>query len=128
MLNMNNKIRHRRNAMANDFVEIMFELESKNQDDYTGKFDDYLLKMFTEKEVIEKIVVISNCHCCKKHSIHKSESYLYLDQCSCKCRHYRRWLYRCLYKYSCSVKPKQKWECPVIEECESEKDDEAIYE
>jgi hypothetical protein len=109
----------------------MYELESKLQDDWEDNYDDfsdYLLTLFTEKEFIEKLVVIGNCHCCKKHSIQVSNSCPYLENCLCKCRHFRRWLYKCLYKYAIPEVPAQNTGFQVIEECESEEDNESGIE
>ena len=100
VVQINNMIRERRNAMANDFVSTMFELESNEQKNWIEKyekFNEYLLTLYTEKELIEKLVVIENCHCCIKHSIHKTEN---VKTCSCKCKHFRDSLYECLTAYS----------------------------
>jgi hypothetical protein len=102
----------------------MIDLDNKLQDNWRDKYIDsrnYLMILFTEKEIIEKMVVIGNCHCCKKHSINESEYYKYVENCLCKCRHYRRLLYRCLNPY---VRiPNQRYQYPVIDECESDEED-----
>ena len=62
-------------------------------------FGDYLHEKLTIEEKLKTFKILTNCTCCKRHQdfygINK-QNYAKSPRCSCKCRHYSRWLHRFL--------------------------------
>ena len=62
-------------------------------------FGEYLYEKLTTEEKLKSFKILTNCTCCKRHQdLHgiNKQNYVGCRRCSCKCRHYSRWLRRFL--------------------------------
>ena len=77
------------------FLEILQdEVEKEPQyDSFTEKLVDNL----NEQELGMCLFKLNKCTCCLKHT---SQDPGFINNCECKCRHFRRWIYRALATYS----------------------------
>lgn len=77
------------------FLEtLQDEVEKEPQyDSFTEKLVDNL----NEQELGMCLFKLNKCTCCLKHT---SQEPGFINNCECKCRHYRRWIYRALATYS----------------------------
>ena len=80
---------------AINFLEILQdEVEKEPQyDSFTEKLVDNL----NEQELGMCLFKLNKCTCCLKHT---SQGPGFINNCECKCRHFRRWIYRALATYS----------------------------
>ena len=77
------------------FLEtIQDEVENEPQYD---SFTEKLVDTLNEKELGMCLFKLNKCTCCLKHT---SQDPGFINNCECKCRHFRRWLYRALATYS----------------------------
>mgnify|MGYP001377450566 CR=1 FL=1 len=68
-------------------------------DDEGVSWGEYLYNSMTNDEMKTTFKLLTKCTCCKRHQdLHgiNKKNYNTIHQCNCKCRHYARWIRRCL--------------------------------
>jgi len=80
---------------AINFLEILQD-EVENEPQYNS-FTEKLVNNLNEQELGLCLFKLNKCTCCLKHT---SQGPGFINNCECKCRHFRRWIYRALATYS----------------------------